>query len=79
MGSTNMYVLGNLGTDSFVSSLIGKKANYDTISKALFEDLSNYEKEQFELLWVDESQRLTEDGGGPLTLEKSGRLMQLNF
>ncbi|KAJ3337704.1 Cytoplasmic dynein 2 heavy chain 1, partial [Kappamyces sp. JEL0680] len=65
-------------TDGIVLSFIGSKTSYQSLSASLYEDVSKYEKDQFDA-WVEDTQTQLDATDSQLTLEKSGRLMHLDF
>ncbi|KAI8896032.1 dynein heavy chain and region D6 of dynein motor-domain-containing protein [Globomyces pollinis-pini] len=65
-------------TDAIVNSIFGPKPNYLSLSNNFFDDLRRFEREQFDL-WVHDTKTLIDDEHSQLTLEKTGKLMELDF
>jgi dynein heavy chain 2 len=72
-------VISKLGeTDTIINVLGIPKSKYQSLSGPLFEDLCKYEREQFDI-WVEDITAAMNDPNGELILEKTGKLMELNF
>jgi dynein heavy chain 2 len=72
-------VISKLGeTDTIINALGITKAKSQSLSGPLFEDLCKYEREQFDI-WVEDITKAMNDPNGELILEKTGKLMELNF
>ncbi|KAJ3042257.1 Cytoplasmic dynein 2 heavy chain 1 [Rhizophlyctis rosea] len=65
-------------TETTVESVIGTQTTYQQIASSFHEELRRYEKDQFSR-WVADTQDSAEDSEGPLALERSGRLMELDY
>jgi dynein heavy chain 2 len=72
-------ILNKLGeTDAVAGSFLRTNTEFKLLSSALFEDLCKFEKEQFDM-WVEDMNLLIGDDKSDLTLQKTGKLMELDI
>jgi dynein heavy chain 2 len=65
-------------TDAVASSFLQKNSEYSNLSANLFDDLCRFERDQFEL-WVEDMKSMIDDEKSEVTLQKKGKLMELDF